>query len=30
MMVKMKLDGAVDESSAGKEIRKLDATAHNL
>ena len=26
MMVKRKLDGAVDESSADQEIRKTDAT----
>ena len=30
MMVKRKLDGTVDESSADQEIRKSDATAHNL
>ena len=30
MMVKKKLDGAVDEFSAGQEIRKSDATVHNL
>ena len=29
-MVKRKLDGAVDESSVDKEIRKLDMTVHNL
>ena len=30
MMVKRKLDGAVDESLADQEIRKLDVTVHNL
>ena len=30
MMVKMKLDGAVDESSADQEIRKSNTTAHSL
>ena len=30
MMVKRKLDGTVGESSADQEIRKSDATAHNL
>ena len=30
MMVKRKLGGAVDESSADREIRKFDATVHNL
>ena len=30
MMVKRKLDSAVDKSSADQEIRKLDATVHNL
>ena len=29
-MVKRKLDGAVDESSADRKIRKLDATVRNL
>ena len=29
-MVKRKLDGAVDESSADQKIRKWDATVHNL
>ena len=29
-MVKRKLDGAVDESSADREIRKSDAIVHNL
>ena len=29
-MVKRKLDGAVDESSANQEIRKSDMTVHNL
>ena len=29
-MVKRKLDGAVDESSADGKIRKWDATVHNL
>ena len=29
-MVKRKLGGAVDESSADQEIRKSDATVHNL
>ena len=29
-MVKRKLDGAVDESSADRKIRKWDATVHNL
>ena len=29
-MVKRKLDGAVDESSADRKIRKLDTTAHKL
>ena len=28
-MVKRKLGGAVDESSAGQEIRKSDTTVHN-
>ena len=30
MMVKWKLDGTVDKSSANHEICKLDATVHNL
>ena len=30
MMVKSKLDGAVDESSADQEIRKSDVTGHIL
>ena len=30
MMVKRKLDSAVDESSADQEIHKSDATVHNL
>ena len=30
MMVKRKLDGAVDKFSADQEIRKFDATVHNL
>ena len=30
MMVKRKLNGAVDESSADPEIRKSDVTVHNL
>ena len=30
MMVRRKLDGAVDESSANQEIRQSDATVHNL
>ena len=30
MIVKRKLDGAVDESSADRKIHKLDATVHNL
>ena len=30
MVVKRKLDGAVDESSAGQEIRKSDAIVHNM
>ena len=30
MMIKRKLEGAVDESSADKEIHKSDATVHNL
>ena len=30
MMVKSKLDGAVDESSVDEEIRKSNATVHNL
>ena len=30
MMVKRKLDGAVDESSADWEIRKSDAAVHKL
>ena len=30
MMVKRKLDGAVDKSSADCEIRKSDAIVHNL
>ena len=29
-MVKRKLDGAVDESSADQEIRKSDATVSDL
>ena len=29
-MVKKKLDGGVDESSADQKIRKLDATVRNL
>ena len=30
VMVKRKLDGVVDESSADRKIRKWDATVHNL
>ena len=30
MMVERKLDGAVDVSSADQDIRKSDATVHNL
>ena len=30
MMVKKKPDGAVDNSSADREIRKSDLTVHNL
>ena len=30
MMVKRKLDGAVDESSANREIHKSDETEHTL
>ena len=30
MMVKKKLDGAVEESSADQEICKSDMTIHNL
>ena len=30
MMVKRKLDGTVDESSADQEIRKSDVIVHNL
>ena len=30
MTIKRKLDSAVDESSADQEIRKSDATVHNL
>ena len=30
MMVKRKLDGGVDEFLVDQEIRKFDATAHNL
>ena len=30
MMVKRKLNGAEDESSADQEIYKSDATVHNL
>ena len=30
VMVKRKLDGAVDESSADREIRKSDTTVYNL
>ena len=30
MMVKRKLDGAVDESSADQEVRKSNATVHTL
>ena len=30
MMIKRKLDGAVDESSADQEIRKSNLTLHNL
>ena len=30
MMVKRKLGGAVDESLADQEIRKSDATVHDL
>ena len=29
-MVKRKLDGSVDESSADQEIHKSDMTVHNL
>ena len=30
MMVNRKLDGTVDESAVDQEIRKSDATVHNL
>ena len=30
MIVKRKLRGAVDESSADQEVRKSDATVYNL
>ena len=30
MMVKRKLEGAADESSADHKIRKSNATVHNL
>ena len=30
MTVKRKLDGAVDESSAGQEFHRFSATVHNL
>ena len=30
MTVKRKLDGAVEESSADQDFRKLGATVHNL
>ena len=30
MMVKRKLDGAVDESSLDQNIRESDMTVHNL
>ena len=30
MMVERKLDGAVEESTADQDIRKSDATVHNL
>ena len=30
MTVKRKLDGAVDESSADQDFRKLSTTVHNL
>ena len=30
MTVKRKLDGAVDESSADQDFRKLGGTVHNL
>ena len=30
MVIKRKLDGAVDESSANQEIRKSDVVVHNL
>ena len=30
MIVERKLDGAVDKSSADQDIRKSDATIHNL
>ena len=30
MMVKRKLDGAVEESSADRDFRKPGATVHNL
>ena len=30
MMVKRKLDGAMEKSSADKEIHKSDLTVHNL
>ena len=30
MIVKRKLDGGVEKSSVGQEIRKSDATVHNL
>ena len=30
VMVKRKLDGAVDESSVDRKIRKWDMTVHNL
>ena len=30
MVVKRKLDGAVDKSSADRDIRKCNANVHNL
>ena len=30
MMVKTKLDGAVEKTSADQEIRKFDMTVHNM
>ena len=30
MMIKRKLDDAVDKSSADQEIQKFDATVHNI